>query len=167
MQLLFNRCCHSWHTHRWDGWPAFMWDTSFGFSFPTVGNDEELTLTDVFGSDWTDVIATELLVAFVVVAFVIDVDDVDGADVIVGGYWKTFGCEAAFGVVIDFVSFVEFDAYNGVFATVLVCDWMLCGDWMCVLLPLLSLLLLFEFVLVVLLTTAGPDDVCACIVCGT
>lgn len=143
-----------------------MWDTNFGFSFPAAaGNDEELTLTDVFGNDWTDVIATEWLVAFVVVEFVIDVDDVDGADVMVGGYWKTFGCEAAFGVVIDFVSFVELDAYNGVFATVLGCGWMLCGDWMCALFPLLSLLLLlFEFALDVLFATA---DVCVCIVCGT
>lgn len=99
----------------------------FAFSCPTVvcidddagDDDDELTLADVFGKDCGIAAATddddddEFVVAFVVVAagvavFALDVDDVDGADSIVGGYWKTFGCEAEFGVVIDFgVSFIE------------------------------------------------------------
>lgn len=145
-----------------------IWLTNIGVSFATFfvdGNDDELSVTDVFDNDWIDVIAMELLVAFVVVVFVvIDVDDVDGADVNVGGYWKTFGCEAAFGVVIGFVSFIEFDAYSDVFATVVECkDWMLCGNWICALFPLLSLLL-FEFTFVVWFATVV---VWVCIVCGT
>lgn len=94
-----------------------MCGISFGFSCPTVvcidddtdDDDDELTLTNAFGNDWAGVTAATdddedadddggFVVAFTVVvvvvgmaAFVIDVDDVDG-------YWKTFGCEAAFDV---------------------------------------------------------------------
>lgn len=107
--------------YRCDGWLEVM------CGCPTVvcidddadDDDVELTLTDVFGNAWTGVTAAAaddedaddgFVIAFIVVvvvvgvaAFVIDVDDVDGT---AGGYWKTFGCDAAFDA--DFgVSFIE------------------------------------------------------------